>query len=257
MVARWVHIPKVAGSTPASATKNKFRITMINKIKEALRQEYKSRLELDDERLDGVAAFAATFVTDESKIEEFVKNEATLAMLKSYQSVADKAVTKAMSKGETKSETSETVEKPEEKVEQPSGEMAELIKLMKEQNAALQQQNAALTARFDAFEAAQNAKSAFANAEALFKGDDYVKKYAEEANDSWERATEMYEALGKTWTEKELHDKAWGYFTKAVGKKGIDTSKPFESDGGGNDDKGLETDKIVEALKSGGNWPVN
>lgn len=230
---------------------------MINKIKEALRQEYKTRLELDDERLDGVAAFAATFVTDESKIEEFVKNDATLTMLKSYQSVADKAVTKAMSKGEHKSETPETPKEPEEKAEQPSSEMAQLIKLMQEQNAALQQQNATLAARFDAFESEQKSKSAFANAEAIFKGNDYVKKYSEEANDAWERATEMYEALGKKWTETELQEKAMGYFNKAVSRKGIDTSKPFESDGSGGADDKLETDKIVEALKSGGNWPVN
>ena len=65
---------------------------MKQKIKEALRQEYKSRLELNDEQLDGMAAFAMTFanVTEESNIEEFVKNDATLAMLKSYQSVLDK-----------------------------------------------------------------------------------------------------------------------------------------------------------------------
>ena len=48
---------------------------MKQKIKEALRQEYKSRLELNDEQLDGMAAFAMTFanVTEESNIEEFVK----------------------------------------------------------------------------------------------------------------------------------------------------------------------------------------
>lgn len=222
---------------------------MRQKIKEALRQEYKSRLELDDDRLDGVAAFASTFVTDEAKIEEFVKNEATLAMLKTYQSVADKARAAAKAKQEQTPQPSEPANNPEPKPE-PQGEMAQLIKLMQEQNEQMRKQNEALTARFDAFETAQKAKSALANAEATFKANDYVKKYGDEAADAWERATEMYEATGKSWTAEQLQEKAMGYFNKAVGRKGIDTSKPFESDGGGKQTPDFSAD--VDFLKGEG-----
>lgn len=210
---------------------------MKQKIKEALRQEYKSRLELDDDQLEGVAAFAATFVTDESKVEEFVKNDATLAMLKSYQSMLDKDRAKRKGESEQGQQGSENGNQPPKNNPDPTkggnSEMAQLIKLMQEQNEQMRKQNEALTARFDAFEAERNAKFAFSTAEETFKGNDYVKKYADEATDAWDRATEMYEATGKKWTAQELQEKAMGYFNKAVAKKGVDTTKPFESDGGG------------------------
>ena len=34
-------------------------------------------------------------------------------------------------------------------------------------------------------------------------------------------------------TAEELKEKAMGYFNKAVAKKGVDTTKPFESEGEG------------------------
>lgn len=226
---------------------------MKQKIKEALRQEYKSRLELDDERLDGVAAFASTFVTDEAKIEEFVKNDATFAMLKSYQSVVDKDRAKRKHEPEPKPTPSEPATNPEppKPTEQPNGEMAQLIKLMQEQNEQMRKQNEALTARFDAFENAQKAKTALTNAEVTFKGNDYVKKYTDEAADAWERATEMYEATGKSWTAEKLQAMAMGYFNKAVSKKGVDTTKPFVSGGGGaNPD--LDMNKVMEIYRKSG-----
>ena len=82
------------------------------------------------------------------------------------------------------------------------------------------------------FKAAEASKSALTTAEATFKSNDYVKKYGEEATDAWDRAKEMYEATGKTWTAEELGEKAMGYFNTLVKRKGVDTTKPFESDGG-------------------------
>ncbi len=206
---------------------------MKNKIKEALRQEYKSRLELHDEQLEGVAAFAATFVTDEAKIEEFVKNEATFSMLKSYQSILDKDRAKRKSEsenGQQGSENGNNQSQQQQQQDQQSQEQQDLAKTIADAVAAAIKP---LSDELATFKGEQSAKAALAAAESTFKSNDYVKKYADEATDAWERATEMYEATGKKWTADELNERAMGYFNKAVGKKGVDTTKPFKSDGGG------------------------
>ena len=221
---------------------------MKQKIKEALKQQYGTRankelgqlqLGLSDEVFERVAASVETFITDESQIAGFVASENTLNLLKSYQSMADKIRDLERVNPQPNNEPpkpSDNGNQPQPKTDpEPQGEMAQLIKLMQEQNEQMRKQNEALTARFDAFEAERNAKSAFSTAEATFKGNDYVKKYADEATDAWERATEMYEATGKKWNAQELQEKAMGYFNRAVAKKGVDTSKPFESDGGGGE----------------------
>ena len=226
---------------------------MKQKIKEALKQQYGTRankelgqlqLGLSDEVFERVAASVETFITDESAIDGFVKSESTLNLLKSYQSMADKIRDLERVNPQPNNEPpkpSDNGNQPQPKTDpEPQGEMAQLIKLMQEQNEQMRKQNETLTARFDAFEAERNAKSAFSTAEATFKGNDYVKKYADEATDAWERATEMYEATGKSWTAEQLQEKAMGYFNKAVSRKGVDTSKPFESDGGGG---GSEAEK--------------
>ena len=72
---------------------------MKQKIKEALKQQYGTRankelgqlqLGISDEVFERVAASVETFITDESAIDGFVKSEATLNLLKSYQSVNDR-----------------------------------------------------------------------------------------------------------------------------------------------------------------------
>ena len=210
---------------------------MKQKIKEALKQGHK-KLGVSDEVFERVAASVETFITDESQIAGFVASENTLNLLKSYQSMADKIRDLERVNPQPNNEPpkpSDNGNQPQPKTDpEPQGEMAQLIKLMQEQNEQMRKQNEALTARFDAFEAERNAKSAFSTAEATFKDNDYVKKYADEATDAWERAAEMYEATGKKWNAQELQERAMGYFNKAVAKKGVDTSKPFESDGGGD-----------------------
>lgn len=198
---------------------------MKQKIKEALRQEYKSRLELDDDRLDGVAAFASTFVTEESKIEEFVKNEATLAMLKSYQSVLDKDRAKR-NKPEPTPKPSDNGNQPPEPKPQDTPDIAALIE------AALDKKLNPITERLNNFETAQSQKSAVAALDELKATWDYAKGYPTECEDAYERVMELYEVGGKKWTADELTGKFKEKFNKAVSKKGVDTAKPFQSDGG-------------------------
>lgn len=203
---------------------------MKNKIKAALQQGQYKNLGLTDKAFDGAATLLATIITDEAEIETKVNSDEVKALLKSFQSVADEA--RAKSKNEPTPPPSDPGNQPEP---EPQGEMAQLIKLMQEQNEQMRKQNEALTARFDAFENAQKAKTALSTAEETFKSNDYVKKYGDEATDAWERAMEMYEATGKSWTADELNTRAMAYFNKAVSRKGVDTTQPFKGDGGGSE----------------------
>lgn len=202
---------------------------MKQKIKEALRQEYKSRLELDDDRLDGVAAFASTFVTEESMIEEFVKNEATLAMLKSYQSVLDKDRAKRNKPEPTPKPSGNGNQPPEPNPEPKPQETPDIAALIE---AALDKKLNPITERLNNFETAQSQRSAVAALDELKATWDYAKGYPDESEYAYNMAMGIYNGIGKTWTAEQLTAKYKETFNERVSKKGVDTTKPFQSDGG-------------------------
>lgn len=233
---------------------------MKQKIKEALKQKYGTRankelgqlqLGIGDEVFERVAASVETFITEESAIDAFVGNESTLNLLKSYQSVNDKLralENKPKPQPQPHNDNSNQADPtpnptPTPKVEPTPDAIPAWAQALLDSNKALSEELAT-------FKAEQNAKSAFGKAESTFKGNVYVKEYADEATDAWERAIEMYEATGKTWTAEQLSEKAMGYFNKAVAKKGVDTNKPFDSDGAGK--REAQTDKFVSALRKSG-----
>lgn len=208
---------------------------MKNKIKAALQQGQYKNLGLDEKAFEGVAAYLATSITDEAEIETKVNSDEVKALLKSFQSVADAARANARAKNEPNPQPTEPgKQNPEPNPQDPpkSAEPQDFKTMLAE---ALAEVVNPLKEEFATFKGEQSAKAALAAAENTFKSNDYVKKYADEATDAWERATEMYEATGKKWTADELNAKAMGYFNKAVGKKGVDTTQPFKSDGGGGD----------------------
>jgi len=200
---------------------------MKNKIKEAITQGYKN-LGVPETVVDGLAALGVTVVKDESGIATFVQSEAVKGVMKSYQSEADKVRTEYSTKLKGLEQEKADLEaklngksNPEDMAKIIADAVAAAVKPLSDDLAT--------------FKGEQSAKAALAAAENTFKSNDYVKKYTDEATDAWERATEMYEATGKKWTAEEFSTKAMGYFNKAVGKKGVDTTKPFQSDGGGGD----------------------
>ena len=89
-----------------------------------------------------------------------------------------------------------------------------------------------------ALKSSASAKEALSSARESFFGGDYAKKYKDEADDAWERATELNAATGSKMTAEELASKATTYFNKAVSRKGVDTSKPFVADKTGDEDEG-------------------
>lgn len=222
--------------------------SMKNKIKEALKQEYKN-LGLGDEAFDGVAAFGETVVKEEKDIEGFVKNAGP--MLKPFQSSADRMRTE---NAELKKQIEELKAKqnpagneppanpnpnPNQNQEpEPKQDIAALVaQAVKAEVSPLTEQLNAYKTKLEAYESKESIKALVSNAKAKFESNDYVKAYKDEATDAWERAIELNEASGNKLSEQELLDKAMGYFNKAVSKKGVDIEKPFESTGGNGDPK--------------------
>lgn len=221
---------------------------MKQKIKEALRQEYKSRLELNDEQLDGMAAFAMTFanVTEESNIEESVKNDATLAMLKSYQSVLDKDRAKRKGDGDQGQQGTHNGNNPPE----PNPQGLDVDALVERLNAAWEQKLQPLQEKLNAFETAKSAELAVKTAQDKFGADAWVNGYPELRDSAWAQAIRIYERTGKSMTADELHTEAMEIFKPLAKAKGLDISKPFQSDGGaGGDDADFSAfDKAAEKL---------
>lgn len=213
---------------------------MKNKIKAALQQGHKN-LGLSDEVFERVAEAAQTFITDEAQIATFV--EGAKPMLQMYQSAADKVRTELNGKItalegekadlEAKLNGNNQSQQQQQQGQQSQEQSQDLAKTIADAVAAAIKP---ISDELATFKGEQSAKAALAAAEGTFKSNDYVKKYADEATDAWERAIEMYEATGKKWTADELNERAMGYFNKAVAKKGVDTTKPFKSDGGGGNE---------------------
>ena len=111
-----------------------------------------------------------------------------------------------------------------------------------------------MTEEIATLKSSNSAEKALATAKDSFFGGDYAKKYTSEAEEAWERAVELNEATGSKMTGEELAAKANGYFNKAVSKKGVDTSKPFQPDVDPSQDKGTmdwsaERKRLQEAGK--------
>ena len=222
---------------------------MKQKIKEALRQEYKSRLELDDDRLDGVAAFASTFVTDESKIEEFVKNEATLAMLKSYQSVLDKDRAKRNKPEPTPKPSDNGNQPPEPNPEPKPQDTPDIAAIVAQAVAAAINP---LREKLNAFETAKTAELAVKQAQEKFGADEWVNGYPELRDSAWAQAMRIYDRTGKSMTADELHAEAMEIFKPLAKAKGLDISQPFKSDGGAGGEAELDMTEVMKIYQKSG-----
>ena len=206
---------------------------MKQKIKEALQQAYKN-LGLNEEAFDGVATFGETIGTTEETLANFVKGAESL--LKREQSNADKVRNanaeskKQVEELKAKLAEAEAKMNGKEKPQDKPQEIPDFAKLVSEAvTAAVQPFKDELAA----LKGAKSAEDAFNTAKTAFYGNDYAKKYTDERDYAWERAVEINEATGKKMTAEELQEKAMGYFNKAVAKKGVNTTKPFESEGEG------------------------
>jgi hypothetical protein len=223
---------------------------MKQKIKEALQQEYKN-LGLNDEAFERVAAFGETLGINEETLANFVKGANDT--LKKMQSDADKVRNANATTAKQVEELKAKLAEAEAKLNKLTGgegnkgeqsQQPDLAKLIAEAVTAAVQP---LQTELANIKHTRSAEDAFNLAKTNFFGNDYAKKYTDERDQAWERAVEINDLTGKKMTAEELQTKAMGYFNNLVSKKGVDTSKPFESEGEGGKDfdvsifrKGLE-----------------
>ena len=230
---------------------------MKQKIKEALQQEYKN-LGLNDEAFEGVATFGETLGINEETLANFVKGAKDL--LKREQSNADKVRNANATTAKQVEELKAKLAEAEAKLNKPSegegnkGEQlaqSDFAKLIAEAVTAAVQP---LQTELANIKHTRSAEDAFNLAKTNFFGNDYAKKYTDERDQAWERAVEINDLTGKKMTAEELQTKAMGYFNNLVSKKGVDTSKPFESEGNGNDSK-FDVKGFREILEETGRIP--
>ena len=221
---------------------------MKKKILDALKQGYK-KLGLAEEAFERVAALGETFITSEEQIPDFVKMSESL--LKAEQSAADRVRTELNAKikeleGEKSSLEAKLKDvKVEEVVEETKDDdISEVI------SKAIAEAIKPISDELSAFKLSQSQKSAVDALDSLKSSWDYAKGYPDESDDAYERVMELYEVSGKKWTAEELTSKFKEKFNKAVAKKGVDTSKPFESSEDGKDIPDFS--KELELLKNDG-----
>ena len=221
---------------------------MKTKLLNALKQGYK-KLGLADSAFERVATFGETFITSDEQIQNFV----TMAepLLKAEQSAADRVRTELNSRIKELEGEKESLEAKlknvnvEEVVEDPKGEdISEVI------SNAIAEAIKPISDELSAFKLSQSQKSAVEALDSLKATWDYAKGYPSESEDAYERVMELYEVSGKKWTAEELTSKFKEKFNKAVAKKGVDTSKPFESTQDSEDIPDFS--KELELLKNDG-----
>lgn len=197
---------------------------MKQKILDALKQGYKSKLGLDDAVFERVATSAETFITSEEQIPVFVAGAEP--MLKMYQSIGDQIRT---AKDAKIAELEAKLNNPTPPVDkpQPAPQPLDLAKAIAD---AVKEAITPISAELSRFKSEQEQSKIETTAKQVFQSNEYVKLYSDEANDSWDRAFELYEATGKKWNSEELQNKALGYFRNAVKRRNVDIDKPVPSD---------------------------
>lgn len=210
---------------------------MKQKLLNALKQGY-PQLGLSDAAFERVATFGETFITSDEQIESFVK--ASEAMLKAEQSAADKVRTELNAKikgleGE-KADLEAKLKngnKPEPNPEpKPQNSPADMAKIIAEAVANAIQP---ISDELAGFKAEKTVNDTIAAVNTRIDAWGYGKGYPKEMEKARKNAMELYEAYGKKWTADELEAKIKEKFNQEVYDRGIDTSKPFKSDGGAGD----------------------
>lgn len=222
---------------------------MKQKIKEALQQGHKN-LGLSDEVFERVAASVETFITNEADIDKYVKSELVNSLLKFEQADADRK--RAKREGEKKEP--DNGNQPPETNPEPKPQGLDVDALVKRLNTAWEQKLQPLQEELNAFKTAQSQKSAVAALDELKATWDYAKGYPDESEYAYNMAMGIYNGIGKTWTAEQLTAKYKETFNERVGKKGIDTTKPFQSDGGAGDGN-LDMSEWESSMKDLG-WEV-
>ncbi len=201
-------------------------------IATALKTKFKS-FGLSNEAIDRIASAKEKTVTEQDQVETAVEDAETMKLIAGeLQKMRDAEIQK---RTDTQRAFDTYKEKHPEKQDGEGGEGGEqkpdIAKIVADAVAAAVKP---VQDAFDAFKTQTSAKEAKTLAKTKFYENKWTTKFKEEADDAWERASELNEAKGGVMTQDELTGKATEFFNKYVQRKGADATKPFESEDGGN-----------------------
>lgn len=216
-----------------------------------------SKYGVSDEAIGRVAALGATANMNAEQIAAFVA--AAEPMFKKEQSEADRVRTElnAKIKG-LEGEKADLEAKlngnnpPEPNPEpKPQDNPADMAKIIAE---AVATAIKPISDELAGFKAEKTVNDTIAAVNTRIDAWGYGKGYPKEMEKARKNAMELYEAYGKKWTADELEAKIKEKFNQEVYDKGLDTTKPYDSDGGAGGEK-FDTSEITRALQEKGNLP--
>lgn len=213
-----------------------------------------SKYGVSDEAIGRVAALGATANLNAEQIAAFVA--AAEPKFKEEQSEADKvrssyaAKLKELEAAKAELEAKLNGNQPPEPNPEPKLQGIDVDALVDRLNAAWEQKLQPLQEKLNAFETAKTAELAVKQAQEKFGADEWVNGYPELRDSAWSQAMRTYDRTGKSMTADELHTEAMEIFKPLAKAKGLDISKPFQSDGGAGNKPDFSAD--VELLKKEG-----
>lgn len=217
-----------------------------------------SKYGVSDEAIGRVAALGATANMNAEQIAAFVA--AAEPMFKKEQSEADRVRTElnAKIKG-LEGEKADLEAKlngnnpPEPNPEpNPQDNPADMAKMIAEAVAnAVANQIKPISDELAGFKAEKTVNDTIAAVNTRIDAWGYGKGYPKEMEKARKNAMELYEAYGKKWSADELEAKIKEKFNQEVYDKGLDTTKPYDSDGASGGDK-PDFSADVELLKKDG-----
>lgn len=217
---------------------------MKQKLLAALEQRYGGALGSKNEIYEKVVTAYGNLITSEEQIPDIVAGVEPL--LKHFQSVNDKLrAFENKPKPESTQKPSENGNNPPDKG--PDKDTPDIAAIVAQ---AVASAINPLKEKLNAFETAKTAELAVKQAQEKFSADEWVNGYPELRDSAWAQAMRIYNRTGKSMTADELHTEAMEIFKPLAKAKGLDISKPFQSDGGAGAKPDFSAD--VELLKNEG-----
>lgn len=211
-----------------------------------------SKYGVSDEAIGRVAALGATANMNAEQIAAFVA--AAEPMFKKEQSEADRVRTElnAKIKGlegekadlEAKLNGNQPPEPNPEPKPQDTPDIAAIV--AQAVAAAINP----LQEKLNAFESAKTAEQAVKQAQEKFGADAWVNGYPELRDSAWAQAMRIYDRTGKSMTADELHAEAMEIFKPLAKAKGLDISKPFQSDGGAGTSEAEKNKAFADEIRN-------
>lgn len=207
---------------------------MKQKLLAALEQRYGGALGSKNEIYEKVVTAYGNLITSEEQIPDIVAGVEPL--LKQFQSVNDKLrAFENKPKPEPTPKPSDNGNNPPEPNPEPKPQdtPADMAKMIADAVAnAVANQIKPISDELAGFKAEKTVNDTIAAVNTCIDAWGYGKGYPKEMEKARKNAMELYEAYGKKWSADELEAKIKEKFNQEVYDKGLDTTKPFQSDGG-------------------------